>query len=126
MRKIAELPDSEPFRRVCADFHGEASIEIDMLEVRLGIHRAVRTKSDRDAILMNVAISSLMKHVEQYEQETGEKYPDYRAIMKWLENVNFKREGHNGANLGHTDGFTESAAPPQLPVFAHEVESEQT
>lgn len=56
-----------------------------MLEVQIGINRAARNKTERDAVLMELALFSLRKHVEAFSTMTGDKYPDYQSIARWLE-----------------------------------------
>ncbi|MGC8542138.1 MAG: hypothetical protein ACP5QA_16115 [Phycisphaerae bacterium] len=85
MRHIDAIQSKPPVRRICADFHNEAAVEIDMMEVQIGIHRAARNKSERDAVLMEIALLSLRKHIEAFSAITGDKYPDYQAIAGWLE-----------------------------------------
>jgi hypothetical protein len=85
MRHIDAIPSKPPVRRICADFHKEAAVEVDMLEVQIGINRAARNKTERDAVLMELALFSLRKHVEAFSTMTGDKYPDYQSIARWLE-----------------------------------------
>lgn len=85
MRNIDAIPSKPPIRRICADFQGEAAVEIDMLEVQIGINRAARNKSERDAVLMEIALLSLRKHIDAFVVQSGDKYPDYRSIAHWLD-----------------------------------------
>ncbi|WP_312283466.1 hypothetical protein [Candidatus Igneacidithiobacillus taiwanensis] len=85
MRNIDMIPVKPPIRRVCADFHGADAVELDILEARLGISRAARNKSERDAVLMELAVLSLKKQVEAYSQQTGDPYPSYDSLASWLE-----------------------------------------
>lgn len=85
------LPTSKPIRRICADFHDDQATEIDMLEVRIGIHRAARSKSDRDKVLTDTALTALKHVVEAYSSLIGDKYPDYQTILGFLESGTFER-----------------------------------
>jgi hypothetical protein len=118
MRALDKLPQKPPVRRICADFHGEASVEVDMLEVQIGIHRAARNKSERDAALMEIALLSLKKHVEAFSAMTGEKYPDYRLLAEWLE---------RGADTVNGDPSQHLAENPttahEVPMVAHDHDS---
>ncbi len=93
MSTIDAIPSKPPVRRVCADFHGEAAVEVDMLEVQIGINRAARNKSERDAVLMELALLSLRKHISAFSALTGDKYPDYQSIAKWLERADQQENG---------------------------------
>lgn len=99
MRNIDILPSKPPVRRVCADFHGEAAVEVDMLEVQIGINRAARNKSERDAVLMEIALLSLRKHVEAFSALTGDKYPDYQSVVRWLETDQKKNPDEKPSHL---------------------------
>lgn len=85
MRNMDAIPSKPPIRRICADFQGEAAVEIDMLEVQIGINRAARNRSERDAFMVELALLSLRKHMDAYIVLSGEKYPDYRNIANWLD-----------------------------------------
>ncbi|WP_215843914.1 hypothetical protein HHS34_004390 [Acidithiobacillus montserratensis] len=74
-----------PTRRVCADFFDDPAIELDLLEVQLGINRAYRNKGERDTALMELAILSLKKHVAAYSGLNGDKYPSHADVAAWLE-----------------------------------------
>jgi hypothetical protein len=98
MHYIDSLPSKPPVRRICADFQKEAAVEVDMLEVQIGINRAARNKTERDAVLMELALLSLRKHVEAFSSMTGDKYPDYQAIARWLESGDAATPTGNGHN----------------------------
>lgn len=85
MRTIENIKESTPHRRIVADLHNEDAIELDVLEAKLGINRAVRSKGERDAAIVDIALLSLKKHVEAYSGLTGNKYPSYTDIAAWLE-----------------------------------------
>ena len=85
MKALGALQDKPKIRRVCADFSDNEAVELDMLEVQIGINRAARNKSERDAALMEPAFLSLRKHVEAYSGLVGDKYPNYQSLARWLE-----------------------------------------
>ena len=74
-----------PTRRVCADFFDDPAVELDLLEVQLGINRAYRNKGERDAALIELAVLSLKKHVAAYSGLIGDKYPSCADVTAWLE-----------------------------------------
>lgn len=87
MSTFDSLQAKPAMRRICADFHGNDATELDLLEVRLGIHRAARSKGERDAALMELAIFSLKKHLDAYSGMIGDQYPDYQSLAGWLEST---------------------------------------
>ena len=74
-----------PTRRICADFFDDPAVELDLLEVQLGINRAYRNKGERDTALMELAVLSLKKHIAAYSGLMGDKYPSYADVTAWLE-----------------------------------------
>lgn len=74
-----------PVRRVSAEYFGDDAVDLEIIEVTLGLNRIARNKGDRDAKLMKVALSALRKAVEQYREESGERYPDFETFASWLE-----------------------------------------
>jgi len=74
-----------PSRRICADFFDDPAVELDLLEVQLGINRAYRNKGERDTALMELAVLSLKKHVSAYSGLIGDKYPGHEDVAAWLE-----------------------------------------
>jgi hypothetical protein len=115
MRHIDAIPSKPPVRRICADFHKEAAVEVDMLEVQIGINRAARNKTERDAVLMELALLSLRKHVAAFSAMTGDKYPDYQSIARWLES------GETYAHLGNSGNQPDNW---QNALIAHPMEQD--
>lgn len=78
-------------RRICADFHEDRATEIDLLEVQIGIHRATKSKSDRDRILCDTALLALESVIDAYRALIGEKYPLYEDIVEFLKSGQMAR-----------------------------------
>lgn len=72
-------------RRVCADFTGDEAVDLEILEVSLGIGRIAKSKSDKDAYLLKAAVLALSNAINRYRQVTDRKYPDYNEIVSWME-----------------------------------------
>ena len=81
---MKSLPSSPAYRRICADFREDQATEVDLLEVQIGIHRAARSKSEKDRILMETALFALRTVVDAYCALKGDKYPDYQDVLDFL------------------------------------------
>ena len=81
---MKSLPSSPAYRRICADFREDQATEVDLLEVQIGIHRAARSKSEKDRILMETALFALRTVVDAYCGLKGDKYPDYQDVLDFL------------------------------------------
>jgi len=73
-----------PIRRVSAEFSGDDAVDLEIIEVSLGLSRATRSKSERDTKLMQVALAALGKVIEQYRSERGERYPEFGDFAAWI------------------------------------------
>ena len=73
-----------PVRRVSAEFIGDEAVDLEIIEVSLGLSRVTRSKSERDTKLMQVALAALGKVIEQYRLESGERYPEFGDFAAWL------------------------------------------
>lgn len=73
-----------PVRRVSAEYFGDDAVDLEIMEVTLGLNRNSRNKGDRDTKLMKIAFSALRRAIEQYRMETGERYPDFDTFASWL------------------------------------------
>ncbi|MBU2786495.1 hypothetical protein HAP93_12145 [Acidithiobacillus ferriphilus] len=73
-----------PVRRVSAEFIGDDAVDLEIIEVSLGLNRISRSKSDRDTKLMQVALASLRNAIEQYRSKSGERYPEFVNFAVWL------------------------------------------
>ena len=73
-----------PIRRVSAEFSGDDAVDLEIIEVSLGLSRITRSKSERDAKLMQVALAALGKVIEQYRLESGERYPEFGDFAVWI------------------------------------------
>ncbi|MEY2335192.1 hypothetical protein [Acidithiobacillus ferrianus] len=73
-----------PIRRVSAEFSGDDAVDLEIIEVSLGLSRITRSKSERDTKLMQVALAALRKVIEQYRSESGERYPEFGDFAAWI------------------------------------------
>lgn len=73
-----------PVRRVSAEFVGDEAVDLEIIEVSLGLNRISRSKSDRDMKLMQVALASLRNSIEQYRSKSGDRYPEFVSFAEWL------------------------------------------
>ncbi|MHB8314503.1 MAG: hypothetical protein ACYDCW_02135 [Acidithiobacillus ferrivorans] len=73
-----------PIRRVSAEFVGDDAVDLEIIEVSLGLNRIARSKSERDTKLMQVALAALGKTIEQYRSFSGERYPEFSEFATWL------------------------------------------
>lgn len=71
-------------RRVSAEYFGDDAVDLEIMEVTLGLNRNVRNKGDRDAKLLKIAFLALRRAIEQYRRETGERYPDFDRFASRL------------------------------------------
>lgn len=80
MKNIAGVP----VRRVSAEIFGDQAVDLEIMEVSLGLNRATRSKGDRDAKLMTLALAALRKAVSQYSTENRVRYPELSEFSEWL------------------------------------------
>ena len=73
-----------PVRRVSAEIFGDQAVDLEIMEVSLGLNRATRSKGDRDAKLMKLALAALRKAVSQYSTENRVRYPELGEFSEWL------------------------------------------
>lgn len=80
MKNIAGVP----VRRVSAEIFGDQALDLEIMEVSLGLNRATRNKGDRDARLLTLALAALRKAVSQYSTENRVRYPELGEFSEWL------------------------------------------
>lgn len=80
MKDIAGVP----VRRVSAEIFGDQAVDLEIMEVSLGLNRVTRSKGDRDAKLMKLALAALRKAVSQYSTENRVRYPELGEFSEWL------------------------------------------
>ena len=80
MKNIAGVP----VRRVSAEIFGDQAVDLEIMEVSLGLNRATRSKGDRDAKLMKLALAALRKAVSQFSTENRVRYPELGEFSEWL------------------------------------------
>lgn len=85
MKELSWIAAKPAMRRVSADFSGDAAVELEMLEARIGITRAAKNKGERDSLLMALAVHALKNRVEAFVEESGQNYPDFDQIAQWLD-----------------------------------------
>ena len=76
-------------RRLHAEFRGDEAVEIDILEVMLRMGEVSRTRIDSDTRLVRLALKALDQAIADYCGRTGQRYPTYAVLAKYLE----EREG---------------------------------
>lgn len=74
----------EPARRISAELRGDDAVEADMLETMLRIQEMVRTKVERDSMLVQLAIMSLGRIVSDFRKKTGKRFPTAQDIEDFL------------------------------------------
>ncbi len=118
MNSLSILEAKPAIRRVSSDFTGDEAVELEMLEARIGISRAARNKSERDALLMALAMSALKDRVNAYTSETGKRYPNFDEIARWIENTS------NSEKIEEAHKIADSTMNTDQPrLLAHERES---
>lgn len=93
-----------PVRRVCADIIGDDAVDLEIMEVSLGIQRIAKSKSDRDGLLIKAALLSLGRSVDEYRGITGIRHPEYDSFTHWLGRESNKAFQHE---LGVSSGMAE-------------------
>ncbi len=79
-------------KRISGEFHGDDAVEMEIIEVSLGVSRIARSKSDRDDLVLRAARFALTKTLALYRLETGERFPEYHDFLSWLTNGEYQRE----------------------------------
>lgn len=72
-------------RRIHAEFRGDEAVEIDILEVMLRMGEVSRSRIDCDTKLVRLALKALDRAVAEYCAKTGQRYPGYPALAKYLD-----------------------------------------
>ena len=81
-------------KRLHAEFRGDEAVEIDMLEVVLRMGEISRTRIESDTRLVRLALKALHNAMTDYCRKTGQRYPGYMAVMKYLDDA---QEGQPGS-----------------------------
>ena len=74
-------------KRLHAEFRGDEAVEIDMLEVILRMGDVSRTRIESDTRLVRLALKALHNALNDYCRKTGQRYPGYIAVMKYLDDT---------------------------------------
>jgi len=101
---------SGPVRRVCADMVGDDAVDLEILEVSLGIQRIAKSKGDRDGLLIKAAFVALGRAVEEYRSESGIRHPEYESFVEWLENNEKPHETEKSTPVAAVGHFLDSRA----------------
>ena len=72
-------------KRIHAEFRGDEAVEIDILEVMLRMAEVSRTRMDCDTKLVRLALKALEHAVADYCAKSGQRYPGYPALVKYLD-----------------------------------------
>jgi hypothetical protein len=72
-------------KRIHAEFRGDEAVEIDILEVMLRMGEVSRTRIDCDTRLVRLALKALDRVIADYCAKTGQRYPVYPALVKFLD-----------------------------------------
>jgi len=72
-------------KRLHAEFRGDEAVEIDMLEVVLRMGDVSRTRIESDTRLVRLALKALNNAMTDYCRKSGQRYPSYLAMMKYLD-----------------------------------------
>ena len=72
-------------KRINAEFRGDEAVEIDILEVMLRMGDVSRTRIECDTRLVRLALKALDRVIAEYCAKTGQRYPVYPALVKFLD-----------------------------------------
>ncbi len=72
-------------KRMQAEFRGDEAVELDILEVMLRMDEISRTRIECDTKLMRLALKALDRAIADYCAKTGQRYPAYPALVKFLD-----------------------------------------
>jgi len=72
-------------KRMHAEFRGDEAVELDILEVMLRMDEISRTRIECDTKLMRLALKALDRAIADYCAKTGQRYPAYPALVKFLD-----------------------------------------
>ena len=72
-------------KRIHAEFRRDEAVEIDILEVMLRMGEVSRTRMECDTKLMRLALKALERVIADYCAKTGQRYPVYPALVRFLE-----------------------------------------
>ena len=72
-------------KRVNAEFRGDEAVEIDILEVMLRMDEVSRARIDSDTKLVRLALKALDRAIADYCSHTGQRYPSYAVLAKYLD-----------------------------------------
>ena len=74
-------------KRIHAEFRGDEAVELDILEVMLRMGEVSRTRIEADTRLVRLALKALDRLMAEYTGKTGQRYPSYVVLMKYLDDL---------------------------------------
>jgi hypothetical protein len=74
-------------KRIHAEFRGDEAVELDILEVMLRMGEVSRTRIESDTRLVRLALKALDRVMADYTGKTGQRYPSYIVVMKYLDEL---------------------------------------
>jgi transcription initiation factor IIE alpha subunit len=80
-------------KRLHAEFRGDEAVEIDMLEVILRMGEISRSRIECDTRLVRLALKALQNAMTAYCKKTGQRYPGYMTMMKYLDDTEDPGQG---------------------------------
>jgi len=72
-------------KRITAEFRGDEAVEIDILEVMLRMGEVARARIECDTKIVRLALKALDRAIADYCVRTGQRYPSYTVLEKFLE-----------------------------------------
>jgi len=72
-------------KRIHAEFRGDEAVELEILEVMLRMGEVSRTRIDTDTRMVRLAFRALERMVADYTSRTGQRYPTYLLLSKYLD-----------------------------------------
>lgn len=78
------MNDSSDIKKITATLTGEEAIELELLGKSLHIDKLAKSKSERDKLFFNLALTALQKTVKNYAKANNLKYPSYEQIKDYL------------------------------------------
>ena len=84
-RRMVSTSSHGRVKRFHAEFRGDEAVEIDILEVMLRLDEVARTRMESDTRLVRLALKALHQVMTDFCNRTGQRYPSYAALMKYLD-----------------------------------------
>lgn len=72
-------------KRIHAEFRGDEAVELEILEVMLRMGEVTRSRIESDSRMVRLAFKALERTVADYSARTGQRYPTYLMLSKYLD-----------------------------------------